>query len=508
MSIQLKRRRKRLDWSPAVGDGGADFLGRTQGPGAAVALTAPGSFGYTPPFVITKAGSIYATSFSMAAVKPTPTFTIYCGAGGNNANAATSWALRVRSLKQALVRANALSGVVRILCQVGQYRYSNNDGTIVDSFDGQDFQRNVIIEPCDATGAPVATGVVASIQNQILPVFSLLSSAVYVSTYTTEIPGPGMWDLSLLNSKGNPQALRYAPGTYANEAEIIVGVAAMATALGVGACYVDTTAKKVYVRTYNSRAPDANIEVSRGDSNSNAPGSRNLTLGGIFGSPMTVWMDRIQLWGGNGLYVPVYEPDGRNVITYWSDGATLYSGNSGVGVDGTSTTTLLRHTSWDSYGDGCNYDQSSGLDPTAIAVTRFHELSCDLQWNGNDSVGESSKNAASSHMRTRGVRVNGLAQYTQNRAYHDIQTAKSWNLGCVSALCRQTGVQSGTFVSGSADLGLGQTSEVWLDGCTSTHTGGQNDLEAYQGGKVHTTNMVTTGFANVVSGTGSAIDTY
>lgn len=475
---------------------------------APVALAAPVALGYTAPFTVYKSGASYTTDFSMAAVKPTPANTVYVGAGGNNANTGLTWALRVRSLRQALVKAQGLSGVIRILAQVGQYRYSNNDGTIPDSFDGQDFSRNIIIEPCDASGNPVATGVVASIQNQILPAFSLLSNAVYASTYTTELPGPGMWDLSLLNSKGNPQALRYAPGAYANEAAIIAGVAAQATAFGVGACYIDTVAKKVYIRTRDSRAPDANIEVSRGDSNSNAPGSRNLTLGGIFGSPMTVWMDRIQLWGGNGLYVPVYEPDGRNVITYWSDGATLYSGNSGVGVDGTSTTTLLRHTSWDNYGDGCNYDQSNGLDPTAIAVTRFHEISCDLQWNGNDSVGESSKNATSSHMRSKGVRVNGLAQYTQNRAYHDIQDAKTWNLGCVSALCRQTGVQSGTFVSGSADLGLGQTSEMWLDGCTSTHGGSQYDLQAYQGGDVHTKNMVTGGFTNLISGTGSVIDTY
>lgn len=219
---------------------------------APVLLSAPFGYNYTVPFnVYRSTAGVYSHSFSMDAVKPTATVTLYCGPGGDNSKDGLSWANRVRSLKQLIVRIQAQSGsaVVRCLVQVGTYKSSSVDGGgIQDSFYGSYIERDVIFEPCDAngnvlTGGTTASRRVISLHDQTMPAWALVSGSVYASTYTTEVPAPGCFDLSKINSKGCPQALHYAPpaSSYANEAAIVAGVAAMAAAYGHGACWIDAT---------------------------------------------------------------------------------------------------------------------------------------------------------------------------------------------------------------------------------------------------------------------------
>lgn len=341
------------------------------------AVTPPAGLGYTPPFNVLKQdnAAVYKTDFDMAAVRPTPTHTVYCGAGGVNTNNGTSWALRVRSIRQAIVRANALgssASIVRILVQAGQYRWSNQDGSAIpDDWAGLAPTRNIVIEPCDASGNLLTSGDrrIISIHDQpIAGSWTLVSGAVYKKPYTTELPSESVWDEANLNSKGNPQGLRYAPGSYANEEAIVVGVAAMAALYGQGATFLDTTNKIVYVQTINGRAPDASIVVGRGRFADN--NARNFYVTGGYQSTQTAWVTWLHAWGGYALYGSMdLKNTGANINLYMADCATLYSSGNGVGLDGQYTATLLRHCADDAYQDGYNYDQGSGFNPAAASFT-------------------------------------------------------------------------------------------------------------------------------------------
>lgn len=505
--INLRRRRKR----GGVRGGGLAGAGQPT-----IALTPPAGFAYTPSFSVSKQANApaYSHGFSMDAVKPTPTVTLYCGKGGDNANNGTTWALRVRSLKQLIVRiqAQSSSAIIRCLIEAATYRYSDADGSsIQDSFSGSFIERNLIIEPCNSsgivlTGGSAASRRIVSLHDQTMPAWVSVGSSVYSSTYTTEVPAPGCFDLSNINSKGFPQALRYAPpaSSYANEAAIIAGVVAQNTAFGQGACWIDTTNKKYYVRAFDGRVPDSSIVVTRGGINTNGANARNLYLTGPFGATQTVWARDLHLWGGCGLYSAANWNENRTVTSYFADSSFNYSCINGFNADGAGNHTTLRCVADDNYKDGFNYDQASGFDSGGTAVMRFCELDDTADWNGNSSQSDDSDNASSAHVRVKGVRVNVVAKRTLNRAFHDIAASQTWNLGCVAADCRITGPASAGFVSGFSST-PGETCKQWLDGCRSDNNA--YDLEAYRGGTLYTANMDMTGYVNETAN-GGVITTY
>ncbi|MDB5622020.1 MAG: hypothetical protein JWR39_583 [Devosia sp.] len=136
---------------------------------------------------------------------------------------------------------------------------------------------------------------------------------------------------------------------------------------------------------------------------------------------------------------------------------------------------------------------------------RFHELDCAFLWCGNNSRADTSRNASSAHINCVGIRVNSRALQTQNRAFHDIQNAKSWNLGCIGQACRQPGPQSAAFASGY-DPHSGETAEMWLDGCLSL--GNAADLQAYRGGMLFLTNMGALADFKTATNGASSINPY
>jgi hypothetical protein len=292
-------------------------------------LTSPFPMDYRIPFSVyrtgSSTGSTFTTNFSMELVKPTPASTVYCGKGGDNTATGLTWALRVRSLKQALVKANSLTSPVRIIVEVADYRNSDVDGTAIpDSFAGQDTQKSLLFERCDSSGNIVTTGRVRSIHNQTMPSWVLVSGSVYVSTYTTELPSSSVWDLTNLDTDGDPLPLLNSPGTYANEAAILVGVNAQATAYGWGACWLDTTNKKLYVRTFNNRAPDSSVVVGRGNNDTVDSNTRNLFQGGIFHSVKNFWMKGFDFLGGI-VWTQGFRPSGHRHYVYMEDCRILHS---------------------------------------------------------------------------------------------------------------------------------------------------------------------------------------
>lgn len=461
-------------------------------------VAAPVGLGYTPAYTISRAttANVYTHSFNMDAVRPTATHTVYVGPGGSNAADGLSYANRVRSLKQGIVRANALgtsTSVVRLVVDPGVYRYSTVVSTVEDSFAGAQPTRDMIIEPS-------APGRVVSIHDQAMPAFASVGSDVYASTYTTQTPARGACDLSRLDGQGFPEGLLNVSGTPANEAAIIAACNALASANSRGAVYQDVANLKLYVRMADGRAPDADLVVMSAPAGN---GLRNLFFSPGYARNQVVWLDNVHLWGGYTLRSFQYAPDANPQLTIYSrDGSTMYGYEDGVHIDGFGTGVFLRHTTNYNYKDGFNYTASS----VSSGAFKCSELQCTADWNGQDNnTGDASSNGSSAHNNCIVVRVGTTFSKTQNRGVHEIQASKSWNLGVISRDCRQSGAaQSANFASGYEPL-TGETTEIWLDGCVSS--GSTYDLQAYKGGKVYTRNMVTTGFNNVASGGGS-ISTY
>lgn len=544
---------------------GRSSVTMTGGGTVPVLLVPPSAVLGDPGFSVFRDGAgRYSHNFDPASLKPVPTHTIYCGKGGDNTANGLTWATRVRSLKQAMVRANAIgnsASIVRVFVEAGEYRYSQQDGTAIpDSFAGEVVNRaGLIIEPCNGSGNP-STGYFVSIHDQAMPAFSLVSGSVYVSSYTTESPTSAVLDRAFNDARANPVAVPNVPGTFANEAAILAGIASYHTAWGLGGVVLDTAGKKLYVRLQNGRAPDSNVLVGRGLNASNDATSRNFYQSGLYFTPKTIWISGMQCWlGTNWIYA--YTPQGETIKLSFESCRFLHSCYNCMSVFGavdvTSSNCEFSYAREDGIGyampDGVAFSCTGSISGTTLTVSsvasgvlsagailtgtgvtsgtsiigeltgrgaagtyqvsasqsvasttiasstggngwgRFAELDSLMTWCGNDSTSDTSKNASSSHAGYRGVRVNVLADKTQNRAFHDIERSKTWNLGVVARDCRQPGIQSAAFASGFSPNN-GEIAEVWLDGCTSINNA--YDLETYKGGKMYYRNMDLTGYVN------------
>ncbi|MDB5622019.1 MAG: hypothetical protein JWR39_582 [Devosia sp.] len=185
-----------------------------------VAVPPPAGLLYTPAVTVFRDQyGVYSHDFDPMAAKPVPTHTVYVGKGGDNAADGLSWATRIRSIKQGLVRAGALGTAgagtrIRLLVEAGRYRFSEQDQAgIPDSWAGQSCQRNLIIEPCDASGNPTPAGRIRSIHDQPMPPFQAVagSSTVHVSTFTAERVSSCVWDEAHADRWGNPLCAHHAP---------------------------------------------------------------------------------------------------------------------------------------------------------------------------------------------------------------------------------------------------------------------------------------------------------
>lgn len=333
------------------------------------AITKPAAFPNTPDFTVERSSlGNYRTNYDPLTVKPVTTHNIYCGPGGSNAADGLTWATRVRSLQQACVRASAIgstTSVVRILAQTGEYRYSSNDGSIVDSFAGQEVtRRGFIIEPCDSNGAPVAVGTVTSIFDQVMPASVPVSAGVHVWTYTTEVPSSRALDRLRLDSDGDPIGIPNCPGPYANEAAILAALAAKQTAYGRGALHVDKVNKKYYIRLSDGRAPDSDVIVFRGNDATHDAASRHFYQGGVYslggsGNPKVQWFSRVRFWGGD-VWMNPTQPSGHLLTSTFDRCVFLYGCTDGMSVMNANQITTYRCRFGYTIADGLNYTLANG----------------------------------------------------------------------------------------------------------------------------------------------------
>lgn len=444
----------------------------------------PTGFNYTPAFTVTRVGpTSFTHTFNIDAAKPAYTNTIYCGPGGTDTNSGLTYALRVRSLKQAITKANALADtIVRIYADPVKYYYSDVVSSIQASF--ADFGtintgKTIVIEP-NYVDSGFSSGNIVSIADQAMPAFVATADPnIYVSTYTTQTPASVAIDLANTYD-GSPMALRKVNVTPANTAAPWPEINGKWQSGICGALWLDSTNKKLYVRLPDNRAPDSNLKVMT------STGSGNFRWTLAASATGTVWAQNVDFWGQNP--IRVISTTTSNPVLYFKNCSSAYGNGNGTSfASGATTVYFVNHYSHDNLQDGFNYNGVAGAQSTCAL---FHEFACVAKRNGFGSDGDSSSNGSSCHANCRGFRVGGTYQST-NRVIHDIQDAQTWNLGITSgpSLITSTGEAAANFASGlQGTPGTAAGAKVWLDSCTSA-AGSNYDYEAYAGGTLFTSNM-------------------
>lgn len=506
-------------------------------------LTFPSStdFPATVPFTVSRssAGGDDTHTFDPMTTRPTATNTYYVGAGGDNAADGLTWATRRRSLGRALALVNATGNAVvsRIIAQAGQYLATNVDANgYGDSFGGVAFQRGVIIEPCDSTGTvlPISDGrtssanQIISINNAVLPTFVATSDAtVWVSTYTgTQPVDRGAWDTKFTNEFNRPLGLR--PMVAAMIADVTNPVAelqTMNTKFGVGSFFLDTVNKKMWVRTKDGRAPDAQVFFSKF--------GRHLWPLARYGADNNFWARNLDLWGrGIETYGNFSTAAGQTqTVTVFDTYIGSNCDNNAVSIQHSGKAYMLRNVVCESFLDGFAYSMDNGngvssasggtMDDAAGSGLSFFELDCQAVRVGNKGPQDGSTNGSTSHRGCLGVRVNSSFKDVENRQICDIESAKTVNFnlkfngstrasnaagGLSSSIVLSSDtLKSAAFIAASYPSDGASTAKVWVDKATFAGTAIYG-LESYRGAQLRVRNVTETGYQR--DSDGSVIGTW
>jgi len=474
------------------------------------AIAVPPTYPVTPPMTVYRTGSgtasTFTTNYDHAAKKPAYVATIYVDvATGSNSNNGLSSGAKLRSLELAAFLATQISaangnGPVRILATAGDYLASNTQagtaGGQVTSIAWKDAW--IARSPnCDLVLEVNGAGTVNSIANVLvaLPAFVATSDPnIYVSTYTTSAPSRNLWDRSRIDASGAPTGLAQVR-TVANLADPSSEINA-AWALGIGAMFLDTTNKKMYVRCSDNRVPDSSIQVGSG------------SVGAGYSSAVTanrtVWVEGWNFWGGNKPFSAT-ATSAFSINLYAKNCQFLFAqGSNGVTFTGGPGLAIYQNCVF-SYNDQDGQNPHGATASPSLATSpQVVEIGCTGNWNGWDATG--TNNGSTAHEYIPIIRVNGTYLNNADRSVNDINNVVSWNLGCIAS---SRGASVGTGVTQAATsktaycagfAGTTYAATMYLDACKF---GGANDYDLYAGPgcTINYANMDLTG--RITGGTGT-----
>jgi hypothetical protein len=476
------------------------------GKATAKLLSAPSGFTYIPPYNIYRVGtgsaSTFTTNYNPVAKRPTPTASVYVGIGGNNNNNGLTYATRVRSFSLAILIANnSFPGqVVNLLYEGGQYLLTNSqarsgqpslNGTYQDIWNIISVNAplcDLVIEPNDG----VSTAEL--IMNRAAPVWTSTSDGnVWKATalVATNL-GAIIADTSNIDPDGQPTGL-YNIFTVADPLNPYTELNAAWTTYGIGARYWDATNSVMWVRTFNNRQPDASIRIH--DSGTFAGFSANAA------ATRTIWINGLSFRGGQVAYKSLANgASGFKVNTYTVNCAFTHAGGNAGGLGGfihqNGGGEIIHLRSVSSYNvDDCFAYYDATQSPT------FNEINCSSRFSGL-SPSELSVNASTSHGSCTGVRVMGNYLNALDRSIHDINSAKTWNLGCT--ISNQRGPAGGDTSCCIAAGFAAQSAQVWIDAVNAVNGAqgaAQHPTEAYSGSTLNYANMNFTPTAAPGTGT-------
>jgi hypothetical protein len=450
-------------------------------------ISAPATFaaaGDTIPFTISRSsGGAISTTYSADATRPTPTTTFYVNTTGAIDNDGLTPATAVPSIAAAVAMAQATGGTCAIKVVGGKYRRANglftrsaspgagtyragiNNVTLLDS--------NLIIESADGQRW-------WSIIEDVYAAPSFAATAdpnIWVATYTTEAPGILMLDWNNLDADGIPRMLTPLIAAPANAAapwpEInalwtlysgIKDKASDASTYTTGACWLNTTNKKIYVRTFDNRHPTGlNSDI---DNLANQSGLRGAET--ALTANRTMWMRGGAFMGGfNGAFVATSTNTSR--LTYYADDMVFYGGYgfgafttiiSGAGAATGGTKSVLNNCkAYYALLDGFNYH---GNVTVATATSPFGiEIGCKSRWCGWTTG--LANNGTTCHEACRVISINSEYLNAQDRTINDIQSAMRWMLGCAGSTRRTADASAQSRIVCAQLSGNPGTCTIWLD---------------------------------------------
>lgn len=423
---------------------------------------------YTPPFSIRRTGVLgaytYTTDYSPESKRPTPTSTIYVGLGGNNNNDGLTYATRVRSFSLAIAMASALGGVVRILFEAGTYLYTNtqarsgqpslNNPNYPDNwaslFAGNAPACDLVIEPYDGTG------VAELVFNKNVTWNATSDANIYVTNALgASNVGTMVADLKFLDPEGQPIGL-YSVFTVADGNNPWPELNAAHAFYGNGAKYYNNTTQKMYIRTRDSRAPDAQIRMH---DTGQSPGWLAAPT-----ATRTIWAKNLKFRGGGmGFKSTALGASGIKLNSYWIDCAFTHSGGNG-GQTGAwlhqgGGGEIIHYRTVSSYNvDDCLAYYGATEFPNAVEIDFVSRYSGNGQTSGT-------VNASTGHNNTSIMRINGKYYECLDAVINDIDTCQSWNLGCEGSNRRGDSGTETSVVYRCGFPGKNFVTLMWLDGC-------------------------------------------
>lgn len=408
-----------------------------------VIVDPPLTYPYRPPFdVLKQDDSIYtiSSSFSLQAWANVDTSSgvIYVDINtGSDSDNGTTWSLAKKSIKAAL----AVSGVRKIVIAKGYYfKQFSWDNTVPN---GQNLE--IIGDLTQGVGDSIY---ITKDMRDEAGAFSPTTN--YYSATLTNTP-TAVYDRSNANAYGDPTKLT------------LVG--------SIGA--VNTTVNSwfwsagiIYIRTFDSRAPDADMVYSD-----------NTTPSVRLKNNYTYYLKNLNIQYGS-LYCD--NLDGSGGLKVYAENIIGLGG--GCFFDGTEEYMIFNSIFRGSEGDLINIDPNNGINPKGVE----YNITC-----YNVTV-DASGQASSAHNGSTPIRINGNYSNTSGQNIADVNGCYSWLVNCNASSSASAGYLFGT--------GASQT-YAWLDHCTSTNQG-TFDIEESTNGNIRIRDFVGDG---INSGT---LDTF
>ncbi len=403
-------------------------------------ITPPSGLGVTLPFSITADPWFggYTTDFDSDDYIVPSDVTYYLAPDGDDSNDGLSSGSPKKSIGVLLDTLNATPPTVGATLRLGAGWYHNSDTIAGKSID---FPCNMICEGGKA--------ILAATQ---APTWSKTSGQTNV--WQTPISGTtqGVIDMAAVDEFGLYKRLAFISQSVPDYMDVLDATQGALVSM----------AGTLYVHTYDSREPDADIVVF-------SPSTSGY--GWQQTSGQNLYMRGIHIWGWN---QPV-RLNTSGTLTYAAvDCSFCYSRSGQNGFESedvmaaTSTTFMIGCTAaYNSY-DGFGYRGSQ------LAV----EIGCTGVYNGWTHT-NTNDNGSTAHGSVKIVRINGTYLKNADRNVHDVNSAKSWLVGCV--IGDPTNTEVGPY--DNANLLAGRTGETdatrtWVSGCTCTG-GAVGDVGAY-----------------------------
>ncbi|MEG3167496.1 hypothetical protein U1737_04730 [Sphingomonas sp. LB3N6] len=471
-------------------------------PTPSVSLVAPAGMNLSStPFTVGRVGSgtssTFVTDYNHASKRPATATTFYVSTTGDKEANGLSPAAAIPSIALAIVLGNATGAPYAIEIAAGTYnvltsyaRTAAPAGTYVASWTNQ--------SPTQSCAIYCPSGVCVISHAFTQQTFTATADPnIYFRTLTSN---GGRWVIDKTKTDdtgafvGLDQVL-----TVADAAAPFPEINALWTP-ECGACWYQTGSTRIWVRLPDNRVPDANVVLIRD----------NAISAGVNAAPpasITIWMDNLQFWGGNKAF-SVTTTQAIAVNTYTNNCQFLYAGShaNGLGAGCFAHTggpgEIVHQNGIGSYGnlDGFNYHGPSVSTVQADCPVAY-EIGCKSRSAGWD--GSLANNGSTIHEACRAVRVNGDYRSNADRTIHDVNRARSWNVGC-NVVPRRG--QDGTERSAAYAIGHptdGLTSITWLDNCKFAGTP-QFPFEAYTGSTLNYANMAVIPTSGGLGGTVAA----